>query len=203
MRRTWILVLAALATLVATQSASSQDQNDAAKQMEAMKRWMDALKPNEHHKRLARYIGEWDTEMVIQGMGKSAGKATVTWAIENKALMMVATGQMMGRPSKSVALVTWDTMKQKAQFAMVSSTHYGMLTAEGGIVDKTHKVEVMYGPMDEILTGEHDRTVKYVTRWKDNNTYVQEVWDMGIGENGKAVVSTTYTRRTDADPAKR
>ena len=99
MSKTWIAALVAAATLYATQTASSQDATDAAKQMEAMKKWMEALKPTEHHKRLARYLGEWDTEMVVEGMGKSAGKATITWAIDSKALLVMSTGQMMGAPS--------------------------------------------------------------------------------------------------------
>ena len=70
-----------------------------------------------------------------------------------------------------------------------------MLTMEGVVVDPTGKLQVSYGPMDEWMTGEHDKAVKYVTRTISDDEWIFEIWDLGIGENGKAVVIERFTRK--------
>ena len=47
----------------------------------------------------------------------------------------------------------------------------------------------------EWMTGEHDKAVKYVTRHEGPDKWIFEIWDLGIGEDGKAVMIQTYTRR--------
>jgi hypothetical protein len=63
------------------------------------------------------------------------------------------------------------------------------------VVDPTGKVRVTYGTLDEYLTGEHDKAVKYVMRTLSPDSHVLEVWDLGIGENGAVVLHFTFTRR--------
>jgi hypothetical protein len=101
----------------------------------------------------------------------------------------------MGQAEHGIGLHGYDNYKKKHWSVWTSTFISGILPSEGVTVDKTHKVQVLYGPMDEPLTGEHDKTVKYVTRIIDNDTVKFEVWDLGIGENGMAVVKITYKRR--------
>lgn len=53
---------------------------------------------------------------------------------------------------------------------------------------------VSYGPMDEPLTGENDKPVKYVWRFPDAKTIVFELHDLAIGEPNTKVVEVTYRR---------
>src|SRR5258705_13960480 len=68
----------------------------------AMKRWMDSCKSGPHHKELARFVGSWDTEMSMTGMGgapiKSKGTAECRWLVEGKWITTEWKGSMMGMP---------------------------------------------------------------------------------------------------------
>jgi hypothetical protein len=56
-------------------------------------------------------------------------------------------------------------------------------------------VLTMFGKMDEWMTGEIGKTVKYVFRIVDKNRFVFEVHDMAIGEPNTKVMEITYIRR--------
>jgi hypothetical protein len=53
--------------------------------------------------------------------------------------------------------------------------------------------------MDEWMTGEHDKTVKYLTRIVDENTYVFEIHDLAIVPGETKVMEIEYTRVTGND----
>jgi hypothetical protein len=54
---------------------------------------------------------------------------------------------------------------------------------------------VFYGEMDEPMLEVHGRTVKYVMRTVDADTYVMEVHDLHIGLDNTKVMETEYRRR--------
>jgi hypothetical protein len=51
----------------------------------------------------------------------------------------------------------------------------------------------MFGTMDEPMTGEMGKTVKYVTRFIDDNTFKFEAWEVMYGSDFIAF-EITYTR---------
>ena len=48
--------------------------------------------------------------------------------------------------------------------------------------------------LDEYLTGEHDKMVKYVWRFSSKDKMVLEVHDLPIGENNTKVLEISYAR---------
>ena len=175
-------------------AASQGDEMDPARMKKAMERWMAMLEPGDMHKTMEKFLGRWSTVMV-SGMGTAAGESVFTWAVKGRVMIGRHSSSFQGKPTEAVSLSTWDPMKKKWVDCHASTMHYGLLWAEGVVVDKTHRIRVTYGAMDEVLSGEHDKAVKYVTRWIDNDTFVHEVWDLGIGESGAKVVTTTYKRK--------
>ena len=69
-----------------------------------------------------------------------------------------------------------------------------MYNSEGGF-DQSGKVLTTYGKMDEPMTGEHDKNVKYVTRIISPDKFVFEVHDFAMGESNTKVVEVKYTRK--------
>jgi hypothetical protein len=62
-------------------------------------------------------------------------------------------------------------------------------------MDPSGKALITYGTIDEYLTGEHDKMVKYVWRFLSEDKIVLEVHDLPIGENNAKVVELTFTRQ--------
>ena len=54
--------------------------------------------------------------------------------------------------------------------------------------------KIAYGTLDEYLTGEHDKMVKYVWRFTSPTQMVLEVHDLPIGENNTKVVEITFRK---------
>jgi hypothetical protein len=53
----------------------------------------------------------------------------------------------------------------------------------------------MWGKMDELMTGEKGKKVKYVTKVVDNDTMVFEVYDVTTYGDKKPTMQITYTRK--------
>jgi len=190
--RTGVLAILA-AALVTGGSALSQDHNQA----EMMKRMVDALKLTDHHREMGQYVGRWkvEREMTMPGMGgKVPGTAEIEWLIPKRWLCMRSKIPMMGMMTESFMIMGYDKVKKKFVSTGVSSTHPGIIAAEGPVVDPDGKVQVQYGALDEYLTDEHDKPIKYVLRHEGEDKFVFELWDLGIGPEGKPVVVDTYTR---------
>ena len=192
-----LLVAAAFAFVAG--GALSQEGQQAPDEAKMMELWMKHAKPGEHHEALRRYLGKWDveSEMVMPGAPpqKSTGEAEFHWLMEGRWLQQDFHGTLMGMPYRGFGLTGWDNYKKKHVGMWCDSMNTTMLHFEGVPVDPTGKVIVMYGPMDEYMTGEHDKVVKYLTRFLDDDKFVFEIWDMAIGENGAAVMRLTYTRQ--------
>ena len=53
---------------------------------------------------------------------------------------------------------------------------------------------IFYGTLDEYLTGENDKPVKSVYRWRDADHFTYEVHDLAIGEENTKVFEVAYSR---------
>jgi hypothetical protein len=76
----------------------------------------------------------------------------------------------------------------------VSSFDTAMHYAEGDL-DPSGKALLMYGTLDEYLTGEHDKMVKSVWRFVSEDEMALEVHDLPIGEKNTKVFEVRYKRR--------
>ena len=85
--------------------------------------------------------------------------------------------------------------KQSYVATAVDTMDTAMRRAEGDL-DPSGKALLMYGTIDEYLTGEHDKMVKLVWRFLSDDELVLEIHDLPIGEKNTKVVETRYRRRS-------
>ncbi len=192
MRRTTLAALAMLVLLPGLAGSQEGGEMTPQQMMELWKKWSTT---DEHHEELAWYVGKWDTETQITGMGTSKGTAEFKWVIEGRWLSETTQGSMMGMPFQGYRVTGFDRFKKKWVASSVSNLDTAMLRAEGVVVDPTGKVRVLWCNLDEYLTGEHDKTAKSVYRKIDDDTFIFELWDMAIGPEGGKVAETTYKRK--------
>lgn len=168
---------------------------DMAEMMARMKRY---TQPGAQHEALERFLGTWDTETRITMGGQATppekGEATFSWLMDGRWLQSRGKGSMMGQPIQSFGLIGYDNFKMSYVTTFVTSMDTAMLRSEGDLT-QDGKALLTYGTLDEYLTGEHDKMVKYVWRFVADDEMVQEVHDLPIGETGTKVVEVRYRRR--------
>lgn len=154
--------------------------------------------PGENHKKLERFLGDWDTETrFLLHTGPSApekGKATYRWLMEGRWLQGETNGTMMGLPMRTFSILGYDNFKMSYVTATVNSFDTTLATAEGDM-DPSDKAMLSYGTIDEYLTGEHDKMVKYVWRFPAADEMVLEIHDLPIGEKNAQVIEIRFQRR--------
>jgi hypothetical protein len=192
---------AVLASLLvpAFSAGFAQESDDPAMDMAAMMAQAEKYtSPGEHHELLNRHLGEWDTEMILfmggNAMEPSKGTSKSEWLMEGRWLKSDFEGSMMGMPMRIVSIMGYDNFKQSYVVTSVNSMDTIMLHQEGDM-DPGGKALLMYGTLDEYLTGEHDKMVKTVFRFLSEDEIVMEVHDLPIGETNTKVFEIRYKRR--------
>lgn len=192
MRSTTLAALAALVLLPGLAGSQEGGEMTPQQMMELMKKWSQT---DEHHKELAWYLGSWDVEVKMPGVPASKGTAEFKWIMEGRWLGQDMKGQFMGMPCQMFCISGFDRVKKKWVETFATNMDTALYRAEGTVVDPTGKVRSLYGTLDEYLTGEHDKPFRATLRKIDEDHFVREVWDLGIGAEGQKVFEYAYARR--------
>ena len=160
--------------------------------MMAMMQKMGA--PGDNHKMLEYFVGDWDATIHMHGMPDSQGSAKTHSLYDGRFIAQEFSGDMMGMPMEGVQVFGFDNYKNKFRAVWIDSVSTTMLVSEG-LLDQTGKQLTMYGEMDEYMTGEHDKMVKYIYRIIDEDSYVFEIHDLGIVPGDTKVMAITYNRK--------
>ncbi len=181
----------------AQDGAQGGSQDEAAALAEMMAQAAKYTQPGENHELLKKFLGDWDVEARLfsggQALPPSKGKATCKWLIEGRWIMTETDSELMGMQNKTFTIMGYDNLKMSYVFTNVHSIDTAMTHAEGDM-DPSGKVLLMYGTLDEYLTGEHDKMVKYVWRFNSDDEMVLEVHDLPIGETNTKVLEFKFTR---------
>jgi hypothetical protein len=191
------LVIAALVVSPAwihAQQPAAPSPADMAAMMEKAKKF---TQPGPEHTALERFVGKWNTETRMFMAGKPTpaekGTAEMSWLMQGRWLKGEWSGSMMSLPMQGFLVLGYDRFKQSYVMTTVTSMDTAMNRSEGDI-DPSTKAILLYGTLDEYLTGEHDKMVKSIWRFPSADRIVLEVHDLPIGENHTKVVEISFTR---------
>ena len=200
------VVIVALATVAAgslvafTQQPPKEDAKPAHQVQPDMAEMMKAMQasatPGPNHKLLERFVGRWDTTMKILMPGapamESKGTAEFTWLMEGRWLQEKMKGDMMGHPMQGFGITGYDNFNKCFVSTWVDN-HTTMMVHATGAMDQTGKVLTMFGRMDEPMTGEHNKTVRFQTTIIDQDTHRLSIDEVQYGQPF-TVVEITYKR---------
>ena len=195
-----VLICAAMQGNARAQEQAKPEAKAASNMQEMMKKWMECATPGEAHKHLDQFAGKWDTvvRMWYEGPGKPAvetkGASETKWIMDGRFLLEETSGQMMGKPWHGMSITGYDNFKKKYVVSYIDNMGTAMYTGEGKF-DMANKVLTSFGKMDDPMTGEHDKTVKYVMRALSKDKYIFEIFDEVGGPNEYKAVEMTYSRK--------
>jgi len=170
---------------------------DEAAMKEMMQKAARFTQPGDAHKLLERFVGKWQTQtrffMGDKPSPPEQGSAEWKWLMPGRWLQSHSQGKFMGQEVEQFYLLGYDNFRMSYVATGITSIDTAMNRFEGDAT-QDGKSLIAYGTLDEYLTGEHDKMVKYAFRFVDADKIVLEVHDLGIGEQNSKVVEVSYTR---------
>lgn len=199
MRSLRLFTLAILLVLMTGAVCQAQQNSEMPAGTLTMQDYIKMMAPGEKHEVLAYFIGDWtlNVKMFMGGPGTEAaeypGTATYSWTMGKRFVRQVINGEFMGQPYNSEGFMGYDNFQKHYVSVGIDNISTAVSTLSG-VYDKQNKAFVMYGAMDEPMTGEVAKTVKYVMRIKDQNHFVGEMHDPIYGLGDTKVMEIHYTR---------
>jgi hypothetical protein len=201
MRRLVLCSLALVGSFAIARSAAVSEEPQVTPEM--AKKWEEARRPGPHHKALEYFLGTWDgvLEMLMPGAPppppekQAKLQAKGEWLLEGRWMGFRVQGTFMGMPYEGFGTSGFDNTKKKHVGTWVDNSGTTLIHSEGTVVDPTGQVTVLYGTLDEWITGEHDKPIRVTTRKISPDKFTNEIWDLGIGEHGAIVLRYTFSRR--------
>ncbi len=202
MKRIVVFAVAAFvfAASVGTVSSQTKKKMKMPSQEEMMKRWQESMTPGELHKMLEKSVGSWESEASVWMAGPDSaptvtkGTAERKMALGGRYLVEEYSGEMMNSPFNGLGYTGYDNFRKKFVGTWIDNMSTAIATMEGSL-DKSGKVLTMWGKMDDPMTGEKDKKVKYVTKFIDDNHQVFEAYDVATYGDKKPTFVITYTRK--------
>ena len=193
------VVLAATLVTLAT-SALAEDKKPAAapSEEEMMKKWEAAATPGAAHKALDALAGEWEVASKMW-MAPDAppletkGKNTTRWILGGRFLQDDFDGEFQGKPMKGLGLTGYDNLKKKYNGLWMDTGGTGMFTSEG-TASADGKSFTFTGKMDDPMTGEKDKPLKYTIQIVSHDKHIFEMFDLSNGKSTK-MIEMVYTRK--------
>src|SRR6185295_3765025 len=178
----------AVPTPVVQQQAPSAE--DIQKMLEGAKKW---TAPVAAHDKLKRFVGKWDVSHSMMGMTAGKSTATFTSILGGRFVKEELDGQFMRMPYEGLGLLGYDNFKQAYTMSWLDNQNTYKLDSQGKF-DQSGNTLIFYGTLDEYLTGENDKPIKYVFRFTDDDHFVMELHDLAIGETNTKVYEMHYSR---------
>ena len=184
----WGIVMVVASVLVANQVASQsakakgKAKPPSKEEQEAMmKKYMEMAAPGKAHKAMEQFVGRWETTVRawMRGPGsppsESKGTTEVKSIFDGRFVVEELSGQFMEMPFKGFGITGYDNFRKQYIGVWLDNMGTAMLTMQGHL-DKSGKVLTMHGLMDEPMTGERNKKVKYVTRIVSKDKRVFELY---------------------------
>lgn len=197
-----VLVLLLCASLGAG-SAAAQGKKEEKGQMpdmqEMMKKWQEVMTPGEPHKTLAGMVGAWDVETKawMSGPGTepsvTKGTAQMKMVLGGRFLQQEMNSEMMGMPFSGLGLTGYDNFKKKYVGFWIDNMSTAMSTMEGEM-DGDGKTCTYWGVMDEPMTGERGKKVKYTIAMEGPDRHIFRAFDVSAYGEKDPTLEITYTR---------
>jgi hypothetical protein len=196
-----IVAMAISITVAVAQDKAADKKSDkpgAPSEEEMMKKWEAAAKPGPAHKLLDSLSGEWNVAvkwwMAPEAPPmESKGTSKRTWIMGGRFLQDDYSGDFMGMPMKGLGFSGYDNLKKKYNSFWIDEGGTAMFTSEG-TASSDGKTFTYHGRMDDPMTGEKDKPIKFIIRIVGKDKHVLEMHEPNKGEKS-LVGEMTYTRK--------
>jgi hypothetical protein len=165
-----------------------------------MQQYMKMGAPGPEHQKLALLAGEWTNVSKMWMDPKSEPMETPPGTHKGEMILggrfvrFTETGDMMGTPMEGWGLMGFNKLRGEYQMIWIDNSATPMYSAVGK-ADSTGNVITLMGKVDDPMTGDKDKDVKYIYRFLSDNKIVFEMWDSSAPGQFYKSMETTYTKK--------
>ena len=163
-----------------------------------MAEWAKYMTPGEHHKHMAKMVGEWDVASKMwMGPGEpmeTKGTATFTSEFGGLYIRHHYKSEFMGQSFEGQGLMGYDIYAGEH----VSTWHDNMSSGiymSRGTCNAEDKTMTSMGTMDDPMTGRKDVHFKEVIKTIDDDHFVFSMYELGDDGSETKTMEMTYTRK--------
>lgn len=171
---------------------------------EDMQKMMDAyLKmgaPGAEHQKLATLAGEWTnvSKMWMDPKGEPMvtppGVHSGEMILGGRYLHFTEKGDMMGMPMEGWGLMGFNKLRGEYEMLWIDNTATPFYYAKG-TADSSGNVITLIGKVDDPMTGQKNKDIKYIYRFVNPSTVMFEMWDSTPDGAFYKSMETTYTKK--------
>jgi len=177
-----------IGTVASGGSGDPADQEAPAGMDEAtIKKMMDLATPGEHHKRLDRYAGSWNTTVKMwMGDGEptiATGSVIYSWLLGGRYLQSRHTGQFAGMPFEGVGIDGYDNAQRRYFSIWLDNMGTGVMTLTGQPSADGEGIDYWGTTFD--ATTMKEVKVREEVRWVDDKKYTFTMFMEMPGPDGK------------------
>jgi hypothetical protein len=195
------LLMVGTLILITGEAVSQEGQPQmSAEEAAMMAKWQEMSTPGSNHKKLHHFVGEWSavSKSWMQGPNQppteTKGEMKARLLLDGRFLREEFKGTMMGMPFEGVSITGYDNFRRQYRNLWMDTFGTGFNLATGN-VDASGKVFKYYARMDNVASGEVDRSYIYVIRIINENKHIMEVHDASFPEGQTKQMEITYTRK--------
>lgn len=179
--------------------ASDMMQGMDPKQMEEMQK---SMLPNEHHKMLQQFVGEWDVKTKMWMMPgaaptESTGTASTKSEFGGRYVTMNFKGEVMGQPFEGRLVQAYNNNAKQNEAVWYDSMSTGLWFSTGS-ASSDGKVFTMTGTYIE--PDGSKKATREVTTFKSPDVHVSEFFETGADGKENKMMELTYTRKGAPTP---
>ena len=177
----------------------AEDQASAKPGMDpaAMEKMKAATSPNDNHKALDPFIGNWTytAKFWMPGSEKaeeSSGTSSAEWIYGGRFIKDTVKGTWMGQPFEGTGFTGYNNVRGEYESVWLDSGMTGICFSKGSF-DAATKTFKYSGVVSCPLTGEKEVPCRSETVWADNDHYTITSWGTVKGEEHKGM-ELSFTR---------
>jgi len=204
MRRSFLgcaAVIAIIALFSVISFAQQQGGQPSPEDMQKMmQEYMKMGAPGAEHQKIATLAGEWTNvskmwmDPKAEPMTTPPGTHSGQMILGGRFLQFTEKGDMMGMQMDGWGLMGYNKLRKYYEMIWIDNTATPMYYAKG-TADSTGNVITLMGKVDDPMTGQKDKDVKYIYRFMDDKTVIFEMWDSTGPDQFYKSMETTYTKK--------
>lgn len=166
---------------------------------QGMVKWQESVKLGKPHTFFKDYVGEWNTTTRLWMAGpdaaptEEAGTAKFELLMGGRYLKQTWSGTMMGMPVEGIGYNGFDNNRKLFVSIWMDTMSTGFLKITGNL-SKDGRMLTQVGEMDEVMTGEIGKPVKWVTTWIGEDHFTFRGVEILYGED-MTVFEIEYKRK--------
>jgi hypothetical protein len=185
MKKTFITILIlvmAVAAFAQDKAAANKDKEQAGMDMNAMMAAYEKMAaPGPEHAILAKMAGEWNSTSKMwmdpkQPPMETKGSQKGEMLLGGRYLQSTSKGEIMGKPMEGVCTMAFDKFRKKFLLTWIDNWGTSISSAEGTISADNKEITFL-GKMDEPMSGEKDKPIKYVFTFVNDKTFTLKMYD--------------------------